>query len=324
MAGGEEPLYHVTPELAKQTLAAALRTWLPGRTWNQIRKLVEDRQVTVCGNLCLDPARRLKAGDPVRVLPKPALPPPKAHDVEVVYSDTHVIVVEKPPGLTTVRHPEEAKLPARRRQVQPTLDELMPRILSRHETPGKRGGAPGRIRPVHRLDRDTSGLLIFARTEAAERHLGHQFRLRTIHRRYLAVAVGRVEAQTIESRLVINRGDGRRGSTTFPDVGQEATTHVRPVEFLEGYTLVECRLETGRTHQIRIHLSERGHPVAGDRVYHQPLHAPPIPDVSGAARLALHAAELGFEHPETGKHMRFDSPLPADMQELVERWRKRS
>ena len=135
---------------------------------------------------------------------------------------------------------------------------------------------------MHRLDRDTSGLLVFARTAEAQQHLEHQFRTHSTRRRYLAVVRGAVESQTIESRLVRDRGDGRRGSTTLPNVGRRAVTHVRAVERLGDYTLIECRLETGRTHQIRIHLSELGHPLCGDKVYGQPLFRPGKPDESGA------------------------------------------
>ena len=126
-----------------------------------------------------------------------------------------------------------------------------------------------------------------------------------------------MEEQTIESHLVRDRGDGRRGSTTLPNVGQRAVTHVRPLEYLDGYTLVECRLETGRTHQIRIHLAEAGHPLCGEKVYSQPLFKKRIADRSGAQRQALHAAELGFKHPITGEELMFKTPLPEDMSRLL-------
>ena len=128
--------------------------------------------------------------------------------------------------------------------------------------------------------------------------------------------------QTIESRLVRDRGDGRRGSTDLAGAGKLAVTHVRPIERLGDYTLIECRLETGRTHQIRIHLSEAGHPLCGEKVYAQPLFRAGTPDQSGAPRLALAAVELGFVHPVTGEPMHFETPLPADLAEFVERLRK--
>jgi 23S rRNA pseudouridine1911/1915/1917 synthase len=314
--------FPVLPAQANQTLAAALRRWLPGQSWAQVRKLVESRRVSINGNLCLDPARRLKADESVRVTSHPKAVPPREEDVRIRHLDTHVVVVEKPAGVTTLRHPEERDWPERRKQLQPTLDEMLPRLIAKAEQGrGRRGPLP-RLRPVHRLDRETSGLMVFARTVEAERHLGRQFRKHTVHRRYLAVVIGRVEAQRIESNLVRDRGDGRRGSTTLPDVGKRAITHIRPVEKLTNFTVLECQLETGRTHQIRIHLAELGHPVCGERVYNRPLFEAPLADTSGAPRLALHAAELGFIHPVTGEALRFQMSLPVDLSQFLVRLRK--
>jgi 23S rRNA pseudouridine1911/1915/1917 synthase len=314
--------FRVAPAQANQTLAAALRQWLPGQSWSQVRKLVEARRVQVSGNLCMDPARRLKPDEVVAVLASSAMAPPREEDIRIRHLDKHIVVVEKPAGITTLRHPEERDWPARRKQLQPTLDELLPKLIARAEgTRPRKGGLP-RVRAVHRLDRETSGLMVFARTVEAERGLGRQFRKHTVHRRYLAIVQGHVEAQTIRSRLVRDRGDKRRGSTTLPGVGKEAVTHIQPLEKLDGYTLIECRLETGRTHQIRIHLAELGHPLCGERIYNKPLFGPPIDDASGAPRVALHAAELGFEHPVTGEMMRFATPLPPDLAGLLARLRK--
>jgi 23S rRNA pseudouridine1911/1915/1917 synthase len=322
MAQPHAQSFSVAEAQAGQTLAALLRQWLPGQTWTQVRRLVAARRVSVNGNVCLDPARRLKAGDAVKLLGHSAAEPPREEHVKVRYLDPHVVVVEKPAGVTTVRHPEEEDWPARRKQLQPTLDELLPRVIAKAEGRRPQRGVLPPVRPVHRLDRETSGLMVFARSVEAERHLGRQFRAHTIRRKYLALVLGRVQEQTIVSHLVRDRGDGRRGSTTLPGVGKRAVTHVRPVEGLGDYTLVECELETGRTHQIRIHLAEQGHPVCGERVYNTPLFKPPIPDPSGATRVALHAAELGFEHPVTGKPLHFTMPMPPDMMSLVARLRR--
>jgi 23S rRNA pseudouridine1911/1915/1917 synthase len=322
MTASQDRVHHVTPEQAQQTLAAVVRTLFPGSSWSQARKLVAGRRVSVNGNLCLDPARRLKTGDVVKVLSHPAPRPPTHEDIVIRYLDGHVVVIEKPAGVTTVRHPEEAHWPARRKQLQPTLDELLPKVIARYENKRLAKGTLPRIRPVHRLDRDTSGLMVFARSLEAERGLGQQFKKHTIHRRYLAIVQGHPKEQTIVSYLVRDRGDGKRGSTTLKGVGKRAVTHVRPLERLGNYTLVECRLETGRTHQIRIHLAEKGHPVCGEKVYNHPLFGPAIPDPSGAPRLALHAAELGFQHPITGEQLRFEMPLPADLQAFLERLRR--
>ena len=325
--------FHFPPEAKPQTVAAALRGWLPGESWTKVKKLIAARHVQINGNLCVDEGRRLKAGDVVKVLPHPQAAPPKDQDVKIRYLDQHQVIVEKPSGMTTLRHSEERSWPARRKQLQPTLDEILPRILARRakQRPGERNAAPA-VRAVHRLDRDTSGLMVFARTVPAERHLVRQFSKHTITRAYLAVVHGDVAEQTIETMLVRDRGDGRRGSKPRSPLaereghkgateGQRAVTHVKPLERLGDYTLVECRLETGRTHQIRIHLSERGHRVCGEKVYNPPLRGKPLVDKSGAPRLALHAAELGLVHPVTGESLHFTMPLPRDLAEFVKRLR---
>jgi 23S rRNA pseudouridine1911/1915/1917 synthase len=167
-------------------------------------------------------------------------------------------------------------------------------------------------------------LVVFARDVQAERNLGKQFRGHTIDRRYLAIVRGQARSEKIESMLVDDRGDGRRGSTITPGLGKRAVTHVKVLETIGNYSLVECRLETGRTHQVRIHLGERGTPICGERIYDRPIHGKPIPDDSGAPRLALHAARLRFDHPGTGKRMTWDSPLPTDLQRLLKRLRRQA
>jgi 23S rRNA pseudouridine1911/1915/1917 synthase len=239
-----------------------------------------------------------------------------------VHLDDHVVVVEKPAGLSTVRHPVERAWTQRRKALSPTLEDVVPRLIAEREGRPRKGPLP-RLRVVHRLDKETSGLVVFARTVAAERGLGKQFHAHTVHRRYLAIVPGPLGPQTIRSRLVRDRGDRRRGSTRDPKQGKEAVTHVEVVERLAGYTLVACRLETGRTHQIRIHLAEHGHPVCGEKVYHHKPGQEPRPDSSGAPRLALHAAELGFVHPDTGVDMKWEMPLPDDLQAFLTRLRER-
>jgi 23S rRNA pseudouridine1911/1915/1917 synthase len=175
------------------------------------------------------------------------------------------------------------------------------------------GSGRGDLGVVHRIDKDTSGLLVFTRTHKAKRSLDEQLRQHTVERRYLAIAHGRVQAATLESHLVADRGDGVRGSTPDPRIGRNAITHVAPEEFLEGATLVSCRLQTGRTHQIRIHLAEAGHPLVGEKVYIRGLPGPFLP----APRQMLHAALLGFEHPVDGAHLRFEDPMPEDMRKVL-------
>jgi 23S rRNA pseudouridine1911/1915/1917 synthase len=326
MSAPKDRVFRVLPRQVNQTIAAALREWLPGRPWSEVRRLLQSRRVILSGNLCTDAGCRLRLADVVKLLPHSLAPPAREEDVRIRYLDKHVVVVEKPAGMTTTRHADERQLSPRQRQLQPTLDELLPRLIAKAEGHGKgQKGAKGgvrRVRAVHRLDRETSGLLVFARTAQAQQHLAHQFRRHTVERRYVAVVRGAVHQQTIESRLVRDRGDGRRGSTELPGAGKVAVTHVRPVERLGEYSLIECRLETGRTHQIRIHLSEAGHPLCGEKVYAQPLFRAGASDSSGAPRLALAAVELGFVHPVSGEAMHFETALPADLGEFVERLRK--
>jgi len=312
--------FHVTQPQVGLALVAALRQFLAGEPWSAVRRLVENRHVQINGNLCLDEGRKLQPGDVLKVWDEPRNAPPDPEDIKIFFQDKHLIVVEKPAGVTTERHAEEQRWSARRKQRQPTIDELVVRILHRGHARQQRGGKPvrpPRVRLVHRLDRDTSGVMVLAVSVEAERLLVQMFRKHDIHRIYHAIAQGRVEARTIESSLVRDRGDHRRGSTRLPKVGKPAITHVRPLEDLNGYTLVECRLETGRTHQIRIHLAEAGHPLCGEKVYNKPLFGKPVVDHSGAQRQALHAAELGFKHPITGQEMMFKTPLPADMRRLL-------
>lgn len=310
----------VASDLANQTLAALLRTWLPGQSWSQVRKLVSGRRVQINGELWLDDARRLKEGDIVAVLGRGERRAPQFETVPIRFIDTHIVVVEKPAGISSVRHPAEYDWTAQRRALVPTLDDLILRQTG--VSVGRRGQGPApRLRVVQRLDKETSGLIVFARTVEAERGLGRQFKAHTVTRRYLALVPGKVTSRTIRSHLVRDRGDGRRGSGRNADLGKEAVTHLEVAQRMPGYTLLRCRLETGRTHQIRIHLAELGHPVCGDKVYRGKLGSPPIVDAGGAPRLALHAAELGFIHPVTQESLHWDMPLPPDLTDLLDRLR---
>jgi 23S rRNA pseudouridine1911/1915/1917 synthase len=304
----------INSEQAGLTVAALLRKLLPGHSWSAVERVVETRRVKVGGDLCLDPARRLKEGEAFELFPKP-LPKPRHEDtLRFRHLDEHIVVVEKPSGINSVRHPAERDWDSKRKALSPTLEDLVARQIARIE--GSPKGPRARLRVVHRLDKETSGLLVFARTVVAERSLGKQFRRHTVVRRYVAIVPGRLPAQTIRTFLVRDRGDGRRGSTAIPGQGKEAITHVEVAERLPGYTVLHCRLETGRTHQIRIHLAEKGHPVCGDRVYRGRYGLSPSADQSGAPRLALHAAELGFIHPVTREELLWVMDLPPDLEEF--------
>jgi 23S rRNA pseudouridine1911/1915/1917 synthase len=317
-----EPTHFVvSPPETGHTLAKVLRSRLGGPSWTEVRNLIAARRVKVGDAICSDSARRLKEAEVVVLLAHPKPLPRVAHPERLVvrHLDEHVVVVEKPAGVNTVRHPAEVEWSEQRRKLDPTLEDLAQWAIG-HQL-GRPPKELPRLRIVHRLDKETSGLVVFARTQLAERELGMQFRKHTVVRRYLAVVMGYFTAQTIRSNLVPDRGDGRRGSTPLPNAGKWATTHVAVEERLPGYTLLSCRLETGRTHQIRIHLSEAGHPVCGDKVYVRKPNGEVFEDKSGAPRLALHATELGFEHPVGGAHLHWSMPLPGDLQKFVDRLR---
>jgi 23S rRNA pseudouridine1911/1915/1917 synthase len=279
---------------------------------------LQQRQVKICGGICVDPERRVKLGQFIQLDATPQNPkstqPALAKQIIVRFVDEHLIVVEKPAGLTTVRHADEVE--GRAKKFLPaTLVDLLPAVMAQRGQANK-----GRIRAVHRIDKETSGLVVLARTPDAERHLGKQFRAGTTGRHYVALVRGQAQDARIETNLVPDRGDGRRG--TGKDAGQHAVTHVRVLELLGDFTLVECELETGRTHQVRIHLGETGTPLCGERVYDRPLHGQPLPDTSGAKRPLLHAAYLAVDHPATGKRLEWRAKMPSDMHDLVKRLRK--
>lgn len=316
--------WEVPAELAGKTICQALREFLPDQSWRQIRKLIERRRVTVSGVLCLDVGRRLAGAEEVFVAEAPLPPPPDDGDVRILHLDESIVVIDKPSGMVSLRHVAEINWPIKRRMQQPSADESVLRAVGA-ATRSKRNLAslPPKVRrqyvrSVHRLDRDTSGLLVFARSLEAEQSLVKQFAVHTVERVYQAVVAGTPTPGVIRGRLVRDRGDGLRGSTASESDGKPAATHIERVEELGAYSLVDCRLETGRTHQIRIHLAEQGNPVCGDGMYRGPFGGEAVSDQSGAPRLALHARLLAFQHPESGQPVRFESELPGELATFVD------
>lgn len=284
-----------------------LRQRHPGASWKGVRRLIETGKVLVDGAITTSTDALVAPGSmvSVRMAARRPLAPLLLDEGAIAYVDAHVIVVRKPAGIATVPYEDE----------RDTLDRLVQGLLRRH---APRGTSVAPLGVVQRLDRETSGLIVFARTATAKRGLQQQLRMHAMARRYLAIAHGVLSDRTITSRLVQDRGDGLRGSTDKPRLGRVATTHVRVLERLDGATLVECRLETGRTHQIRIHLSEAGHPLLGERVYVRRFDGPVLP----APRLMLHAAELGFLHPVTARPLHFEEPRPDDFVGILDTLRK--
>lgn len=303
-----------------ETILTMLRRWLPGQSWSAVRKLLQSRRVTVNGVLCLDEARRLSRGETVTIIERPLPMPPGPDDVTIRFVDRSIVVVEKPSGMLTVRRSSERTWPQQRRSQQPTLDEVVSRLIARHvarRSHTRTGQRLPRLFAVHRIDRDASGLLVFARHESAQRHIIRQFAQYDAVRKYLALIPGQLPDRTIRSQLTRDRGDGLRGSTPDANTGQHAVTRVTLLRRIGDYSELECRLETGRTNQIRIHLAELGHPICGDIKYRGPFGGPKVEDASGSPRLALHAAGLRFVHPETGTFLQYDSPWPSEMQHFL-------
>jgi 23S rRNA pseudouridine1911/1915/1917 synthase len=230
----------------------------------------------------------------------------------VLHLDSDVVVVRKPAGILTV--------PFERRD-RDTLLAFTRVAVRRIEA--ARGSSSPTLRAVQRLDKETSGLVVFARNVQAQRHLQEQLAAHAVVRRYLAIAHGDVENGVHESLLVPDRGDGLRGSWGLfrpargapPSAARQATTHIRVEERLSGATLVACELETGRQHQIRVHLAESGHPLVGETVYIRDYQGPLLP----APRPMLHASVLGFIHPRTGQPLRFEDAPPEDFSGVLAR-----
>lgn len=271
------------------------------------KKHVESGKVFVDGACITEIAHRLGAGQSVELRANAPRPRDPEREGELVYDDAHVVVIDKPTGVNSVPYEE--------RETGTAMDLI--------RGAWRRQGKTATTIPlhvVHRIDRATSGLLMFAKSKKAELGLAAQLRAHTIDRQYVCVAHGAVTARRIESYLVEDRGDGLRGSTSRIEQGKRAVTHVAVRETLRHATVCEVRLETGKTHQIRIHLAEAGHPLVGEQVY--------IRDyenrggrVLTAGRLMLHAETLGFVHPVTGARVALSSPLPPDFTAVVERLR---
>lgn len=309
----------VPTELGGKPLDGVLRTLL-GTSWTKARELLETGKVKLRGATVTDGKRPIRAGEVLAIhmrAPRPERARLMAVEEHLVaYIDATLVVVRKPPGIATVPFGDETPAEARG-----TLDALVREVVARRDA--IRGRAP--LGVVQRLDKGTTGLLVFARTMAAKKHLSQQLRDHTVHREYRAIVHGNPVDRVIRTHILDDRGDGLRGSAERLSQrmgrvihgGQLAITHVRVIEQLPGAALVACRLETGRTHQIRIHMAESGHPLVGEDVYIRDFTGPVLP----AARPMLHAAELGFTHPLDEREMHFEDPLPDDMRSLVERLR---
>jgi 23S rRNA pseudouridine1911/1915/1917 synthase len=293
---------------------------------SRLQALIRDGQVAVDDVPVIDPNRKVAGGVRIALTvppPVPAEPAGEVIDLTIVYEDDEVIVIEKPPGL--VVHPAAG-------HDSGTLVNAL--IAHCGESLSGIGGVK---RPgiVHRLDKDTSGLLVVAKNDLAHQALAAQFadhgRTGPLERAYLAILWGVPERRrgTVEAALARSTHNREKIVVVGEDRGRYAITHYEALESLPPAqpiaSLVQCELETGRTHQIRVHMAHLGHPLLGDKTYGSGfktkanrLSEPQKEALTALNRQALHAAILGFEHPRSGEFLRFESPLPADMDRLLQ------
>jgi 23S rRNA pseudouridine1911/1915/1917 synthase len=291
-------------------LDRALAHALPDLSRERLKALISSGKVLGSDGAAMrDPSRKARAGDQFDIhIPAPEPAHNEAQDIalKVVFEDEHLIVVDKPAGL--VVHPAAGN-----------PDGTLVNALL-HHCAGQLSGIGGVARPgiVHRIDKDTSGLLVAAKHDLAHEGLARQFKAHSIDRRYQAVVSGRVMtgSGTIDAPLA--RSTTNRKKIAIVQGGKRAVTHWSLVRPLREAALVECRLETGRTHQVRVHMASIGHALVGDPVYGRvrPQHRELL-ETLGFRRQALHAAHLGFIHPVLRHALAFHSEVPADMQELL-------
>jgi 23S rRNA pseudouridine1911/1915/1917 synthase len=292
---------------------------LPDLSRTRLQALVEDGRVSVDG-VRRKASYRLREGERVIVtIPPPPAPTlvPEPIRLAVVFEDDHVLVVDKPAGM--VVHPGAG-------QWRGTLAHA----LLAHAPSLAGVGGPDRPGIVHRLDKGTSGLLVVAKSQEAYLSLTRQLATRSVSRRYLALVHGKIQRprQTIEAAIGRHPRDRVRMAVRPLGHGKAAITHVRVLERFSEFTYVEARLETGRTHQIRVHLASAGYPLVGDETYRRRA-TPPLRDpilsrlVTELKGPALHAATLGFVHPVSGEPLLFRSPLPERIERLLAHLRTR-
>ncbi|MFC3714203.1 RluA family pseudouridine synthase [Sphingoaurantiacus capsulatus] len=312
--GASDAIVHsvtLTGEMAGWRFDRALAVAIPTMSRERLKALISAGEVRIGDVIARDPARKVSGTEAVSVaVPAPAPAEAIAQDIPltILFEDDHLLVVDKPAGL--VVHPAAGN-----------LDGTLVNALL-HHCAGRLSGIGGVARPgiVHRIDKDTSGLLVVAKTDRAHEQLAKQFAAHTVERAYTAVVAGRPMplAGRIEGALARSSANRQKMTIVADGRGKHAVTHFRTVQPLKDAAEVECRLETGRTHQVRVHMTSIGHPLLGDPVYGRtrPSHREILQQL-GFARQALHARTLGFLHPVTQENLTFDSPVPPDIQELI-------
>ena len=291
-------------------LDRALAATVPSLSRERLKVLTKSGALTREGKAVRDPATKVKGDERFTLAipePQPAHNEPQEMPLPIVYEDEHLLVVDKPAGL--VVHPAAGN-----------RDGTLVNALL-HHCRGSLSGIGGVARPgiVHRIDKDTSGLLVIAKHDKAHEGLAKQFASHSIDRRYLAIVSGipRQAEGTVDASLARSPQNRKKIAIVSAGKGKRAVTHWKRLELLNDAALVECRLETGRTHQVRVHMASIGHPLVGDPVYGRGKSAHrKLLNQLDFKRQALHAAHLGFIHPVTKGRLSFDSALPSDMQEL--------
>jgi 23S rRNA pseudouridine1911/1915/1917 synthase len=313
--GGDRTIdVRLAPAHAGWRLDRALADAVPTLSRERLKTLIRSGAVEAQGSAVRDPAVKVKGDEALRVVvpePKPAHNEPQDIPLTILFEDEHLLVVDKPSGL--VVHPAAGN-----------FDGTLVNALL-HHCAGRLSGIGGVARPgiVHRIDKDTSGLLVVAKTDVAHEGLAKQFAAHSIDRRYLAIVSGvpKSSGGSIDAPLARSATNRKKiAIVEAKDIGRRgkrAVTHWKRMELLRDSALVECRLETGRTHQVRVHMASIGHALLGDPVYGRTgkAHGKLLKDLN-FHRQALHAAELGFIHPVTKIRLSFASPMPPDMQEL--------
>jgi 23S rRNA pseudouridine1911/1915/1917 synthase len=303
---------------------------IEGATRNKIQQAIEEGLILVNGervksNHKVRPHEEIVVYDSRETIPTDIIP--EEMPLNIIYEDEHLLVVDKPAGV--VVHPGSGNYTG-------TLVNGLAWHLNPADDKNRIIDLP-RVGLVHRIDKDTTGLLLVAKSELAMQHLAAQFKKHTVHRRYVALAWGNFENDegTIDAHIGRNLRF-RKKMDAFPDGdhGKHAITHYKVLERFHYVSLLEFRLETGRTHQIRVHTRLIGHPLfndstyGGDRIVKGTVHAKYKQFVENCFKLlprqALHARELGFLHPATQERMLFESAMPDDMQQVIDRWRKYS
>ena len=298
------------PAHAGWRLDRALAAVVPTLSRERLKSLIRSGAVEAEGEAVRDPASKVRGEEAFRVAvpePSPAHNQPQDIPLNIIFEDDHLLVVDKPAGL--VVHPAAGN-----------FDGTLVNALL-HHCGGSLSGIGGVARPgiVHRIDKDTSGLLVVAKTDVAHVGLAKQFAAHSIGRRYLAIVNGVPKANggTVDAPLARSAANRKKIAIVEGKRGKSAVTHWKRLNLLNGAALVECRLETGRTHQVRVHMASIGHPLLGDPVYGGAgkTHGKILKELQ-FQRQALHATELEFTHPVTKVRLSFASPMPADMQEL--------